>query len=192
MHRSALLVVLSVAVGAAASAQAAGERDALVRPGVGIGKVRLGMTPAQVFRALGRTQVVNRRIDYGFGKRYVEYGWDYTSWSVGFTGRPNSFRVSKVATTLRRERTRGGVGVGTTLRALLRVYPNVQCVGRWYSDPDPGTWVVIGRQPTMTAFNIDYSGPGSRGRVAEVVVQRAWITRTRGRGCAPNWRTSWR
>lgn len=192
MRGSALPIVLVLAVvvaAAAVTAHGARQRDALVRPGVGIGKIRLGMTPAQVFRALGRTQVVNRRIRYGFGTRYVEYGWDYTSWSVGFTGRENSLRVSKVATTLRRERTRGGVGVGTSVRALLRVYPSAQCVGRWYSDPDPGTWVYIGRQPTMTAFNIKYDGPGSRGRVAEVVVQRDWITRSRGRGCGPDWRT---
>jgi hypothetical protein len=189
LRRVVVAIGLVLAAVVAATAHGAQERDALVRPGVGIGKIRLGMTPAQVFRALGRTQLVNRRLDYGFGTRYVEYGWDYTSWSVGFTGRPNSLRVSKIATTLRRERTRGGVGVGTTVRALLRVYPNARCVGRWYSDPDPGTWVYIGRRPTITAFNIDYSGPGSRGHVAEVVVQRDWITRSRGRGCGPNWRT---
>ena len=78
MRRSALPVALVAAVVAAAAAHGAPQRDALVRPGVGIGKIRLGMTPAQVFRALGRTPLVNRRIDFGFGTRYVEYGWDYT------------------------------------------------------------------------------------------------------------------
>jgi hypothetical protein len=189
VRRSALPLVLVVAVAAATAAHGAGQRDALVRPGVGIGKIRLGMTPAQVFRALGRTPLVNRRIDYGFGTRYVEYGWNYTTWSVGFTGRGNRLRVSKVATTLRRERTAGGIGIGSTVRAILRAYPHAACVGRWYSDPDPGSWVYIGRQPRITAFNIDYVGHGSRGRVAEVVVQRNWITPSRGRGCDPRWRT---
>jgi hypothetical protein len=167
VRRSAPAIALIVAVMAVAAAHGAGQRDALVRPGVGIGKIRLGMTPAQVFRALGRTPLV----------------------SVGFTGSGNRLRVSKVATTLRRERTAGGIGIGSTVRAILRAYPHAACVGRWYSDPDPGSWVYIGRQPRITAFNIDYVGPGSRGRVAEVVVQRNWITRSRGRGCDPNWRT---
>ena len=174
---------------AAATAQGSEQRDSLVRPGVGIGKVRLGMTPAQVFRALGRTPLVNRRLDYGFGTHYVEYGWDYTVWTVGFTGPRHKPRVSKIATTLRRERTSGGVGVGSTVRAIRRAFPNASCAFRVPPSPDVGTWVYVGRRPRITAFNIVYTGNARRGRVAEVVVQREWLRPTRARRCPANWRT---
>jgi hypothetical protein len=182
-------VCLALASLFAAVGHAAGERDALVRPGVGIGKIRLGMTPAQVFRALGRTPLVNRRIDYGFGNRYVEYGWDYTVWTVGFTGRRNNLRVSKVATTLRTERTTARVGVGSTVPGILRAYPSASCAFRVPPSPDLGTWVYVGRRPRVTAFNVVYSGNARRGRVAEVVVQRDWLRPSRTRRCLGDWRT---
>ena len=51
-----------------AAAQAAPQREALVRLGVGIGKVRLGMTAAEVRRAMGRHDA--RSIEpRGFGNR---------------------------------------------------------------------------------------------------------------------------
>ena len=191
-RRVAAATTVSLAVLAAGSAQGAAERDALVRPGVGIGRVRLGMTKAEVVRALGRPQLVNRRLERGFSSRYVEYAWDYTRWTVGFAGRGDDLRVTKVATTLRAQRTPRRIGVGSRVREILRAYPNAACVGRWYSDPDPGTWVVIGRRPHVTAFNILYNSsdePTRPGRVAEVVVQTDWITPSRGRGCGPGWRT---
>ena len=50
---AAVLVAAAVATGTAASAPA---RDALVRPGAGIGKVRLGTTLAEVrARSVGRS-----------------------------------------------------------------------------------------------------------------------------------------
>jgi hypothetical protein len=184
--------IVAVAIGAAGSAAGAGQRDGLVRPGVSIGKVRLGMTPAEVFRVLGRPSLINRRIDHGFGSRYIEYDWDYTRWTVGFAGRADSLRASKIGTTLRTQRTPRGIGVGSRVRDILRAYPTAACVGRWYDDPDPGTWVYIGRRPRITAFHVLYNinyEPTRLGRVSEVVVQKDWITRSRGRGCGPEWRT---
>ena len=189
MRRSALFAALVAAVAATASAHGAVDGDALIRPGVGIGKVRLGMAQAQVFRLLGRPSVVNRRLTYGFGMRYVEYDWGFGTWTVGFTGRRGDLRVSKIGTTLRRERTARRVGVDSTARAVLRAFPNASCVLRVPPSPNPGVWIYVGRRPAITAFNVHYSGNARRGKVAEVVVQRQWIGASRGLRCPPDWRT---
>lgn len=115
------------------SASGAPQRDVLIRPGVGIGEVRLGMTLAQVKAALGRHDNgwSERR---GFGRRYLELVWDrgpgdFTA--VGLLGRPGSLRVVTVGTTRRSERTPAGVGPGTTIVRLRRVYPRARCRLVW-------------------------------------------------------------
>ena len=108
---------------------------------------------------------------------------------MGFTGRRNDLRVSKVATTLRTERTTARVGVGSTVRAILRAHPNAACAFRVPPSPDLGTWVYIGRRPRITAFNVVYTGNARRGRVAEVVVQRDWLRPSRTTRCLRDWRT---
>jgi hypothetical protein len=115
--------VLGVGAGDAASAP---ETTALIRPGIGIGKVRLGMTQAQVRRALGRHTVVNLR-ERRFGLTYLELAYDYSAYTVGFFGAPGKLRVVSVATSLRRERTRNGLGPGTSLRALRRALRGERC-----------------------------------------------------------------
>jgi hypothetical protein len=113
-------VVLSVAL-IASTATAAPSRDTLLRPGVGVGKVRLDMTFAQVRSALGKPVRIVRRHRVGFREEYVEYAWGISPhWAVGFYGRAEHLRVVLVETT-RRERTRSGVGIGSTERALRRV-----------------------------------------------------------------------
>jgi hypothetical protein len=141
--------VVAVALGAAGSADGASERDALIRPGVGIGKVRLGMTLVQVQRALGQQFVVNRRVRRGFGVTYAELGWDYGWWRVGFLVRRGRYRVVLVGTVERREHTRAGVGVGTsesTLQRRMRVSCN-RNVRRPY------------REPTLTWYRYCTAGP---------------------------------
>jgi hypothetical protein len=109
---------------------AAPDASELIRPGVGIGKVRLGMTQAQVRRALGqRLAIVNVR-ERRFGLLYLEVAYDYSAYTVGFFGAPGRLRVVSVATSLRRERTRAGLGPGTFLRALRRVLRGERCVRR--------------------------------------------------------------
>ena len=119
--------VASAVLAAAGSAAGATQRTELIRPAVGIGKVRLGMSLTQVRRALGNEFAVNRRIGRGFGKTYVELGWDYSWWRVGFLVQRGRYRVVLVATQHRTERTRGGIGVGTSRRTLLRSLP-VRCL----------------------------------------------------------------
>jgi hypothetical protein len=107
----------------ATSAQGSGETNALIRPGVGIGKIRLGMTFAQVRRGLGRPMFVNRNVRLPFGGRYVEYVWNYTEWLVGFQTRRGVLRAVRISTISPKERTRDGVGLRSGLRDVLRRYP---------------------------------------------------------------------
>lgn len=122
-----LTLACSLAGFAAADVAATPNASELIRPGVGIGKVRLGMTQAQVRRALGqRLAIVNVR-ERRFGLVYLEIGYDYSAYTVGFFGAPGRLRVVSVATSLRRERTRDGLGPGTSLRALRRVLRGERC-----------------------------------------------------------------
>ena len=118
---AAALAVAAIVAVAAAPSPAAPQRELLIVPGQQIGKVRLGMSFAQVRRALGPPTLVNRRERTGFG-RYVEYDWGWGRWIVGFSGRGSTLRVSLVATTIRRERTHAGVGVGSLLARVRTAY----------------------------------------------------------------------
>ncbi len=115
---AAVASLTSVAVLVVASAEATPTRDTLLRPGIGAGKVRLGMTFAQVRRAIGRPTRVERREIYRF-ETYVEYAWGInSSWRVGFHGRTLARSRVVFLQTTRRERTAGGAGVGSTYRKL--------------------------------------------------------------------------
>ena len=114
-----LLVVIGAA--AIAPAQARDARDALVRPGVGIGRVELNMPLAKVRRVLGKPTSIAKRRRLGFGSEYVEYTWgEAPDWRVGVLGRPGRQLVVVVATGLAREKTRTAVGVGSTYRSAQR------------------------------------------------------------------------
>jgi hypothetical protein len=187
---SSLLVVAAVAAAPTASAPSS---TAVIRLGVGIGKVRLGMSYSEVRRALGRPQLVNRLQDRGFGNRYVEYLWNYGDWRVGLLGPRGRERVVRVATAVRGERTPQRVGVGSTPRQLARAYRRrAECISRQYNAPDQGTWIVLrGPGSRMTAFALyrprwDYGEPRPKTFVAEVMVQQAWITPISGR-CTWDW-----
>jgi hypothetical protein len=115
------LIVVAGLVAGLALVPAAGGANELIRPGKGIGRVELGMSEAQVRRALGTPQaVIRRRI--GFGRLSAEWQFDGGAWRVRLVGRRGSLRVTSVATMVRRERTREGFGVGTLERTLRRRY----------------------------------------------------------------------
>jgi hypothetical protein len=184
--------VAAVAIAVAGSAAGANQRDALVRPGISIGKVRLGMTFAQVRSGLGRPMFVNRRVRLDFGRVYVEYAWAYSEWLVGFQSEGGVLRVVRISTTSRKERTRDGIGVGTRVRAIVRRYPNAQC--RTHSATIGGTWILIrhqrGRLTTFKIAPLSDKPPYPQGAV-EVVVKEP--VREFGVGrigtCPPDWRT---
>jgi hypothetical protein len=111
---------------------AAAGRDTLIRPGVGIGRIDLGMTQAQVRRALGPhdTGWSERR---GLGVRYLELTWDRGPedyFAVGLLGRPGRLRVVSIATT-RRADTYRGIGPGDTVVRLRRTIRGLRCLEYW-------------------------------------------------------------
>ena len=114
---ASLLLAAAVAV-----TPAGGERqaDLLVRHGESIGKVKLGMTLAQVRQVLGRERAVNKREKRGTrGYRYLELDWDYTWWTVGFMRAPGGkYRAVSIGTIQRGQRTPERLGTDSTERDL--------------------------------------------------------------------------
>jgi hypothetical protein len=117
MKRALATTVLLGVVLAAGASGAPGDGDR-IRHGLGIGRVKLGMTYAEVRRVLGGPQTVDRRERLRDGRRYVEFSWDFGWWTVGFLGRPGKLRVALVQTANRSERTVEGLGVGSRERAV--------------------------------------------------------------------------
>ena len=194
MTRTGLAGLAVLAVLGAGSAAAAPERDAVVRPGRGIGKVTLGMTQAQVRAALGGRGLVAKRRNVGFGQVYVELEWAYGAWNVGFEGRPGSLRAVMVGTTLRRQRTPHGLGLGSRAREILRVYPAATC-SDWVgtgTDSSVERWVVVRHaNGASTVFGLLSKLHGERAiyTVGEITVRRParGLAERRGR-CPANWR----
>ena len=122
------------------------------------------MTFARVRKALGRPARVVRRHRVGFGEEYVEYAWGLSPhWAVGFYGRAERARVVLVETS-GPERTRSGVGIGSTERVLRRTL-GASCKGPPESrlpgaTENPGypllRWCVVGgeRGRPVTSFTL--------------------------------------
>lgn len=165
----------------------------------GIGKVRLGMSLPQVKKALGSPRIVLRTLRLRSGGRYVEYQWEVEgdlapdTWTVGLRSatRRGALRVVRVSTTVRSERTREGLGVGSLPRQIVKAFPNATCVVRDYTTPYKGEWVVVEHgNRAMTAFLLystqSYGKPENPHKVIEVLVQPSWFTPSPGR-CLPGW-----
>lgn len=160
-------VLLVAGVAALAFASASGGRDALIRPGKGIGKVELGMTLAQVKRVLGRHDT-GWSESRALGLRYLELTWDggpEDTFTVGLLGRRGSERVVTMWTTQRHERTRGGFGPGSSRARLLRSVRELRCQNVW---PRSGGSIV------RTEFVL-----GRRGGPETVFVPGKWRSYTR-------------
>ena len=100
--------------------RASTQRDALIRPGVGIGKVKLGMTLAQVRAAWGRPQAQTVETAQRGGRK-IELQYDFAAYAVTLSGLPQRERVVSIATTLMKEKTGQGLGPGTPERRVQRV-----------------------------------------------------------------------
>ncbi len=118
-HLPAPLCAIAILLAVVPSASAI---ESTIYPGVGIGKVRLGMKLAGVEKALGHYEVVNERTTAD-GASYLEVGWEFGRWTVGIIGG----KVVKVATTARAQRTPKRIGPGSTWRALVNAYPGGTC-----------------------------------------------------------------
>jgi hypothetical protein len=189
-----MLIVAVAALAAAASAAGSSSSALVIRPGVSIGKVRLGMTLPAVRRILGRPDAVSRRESRGFGVRYVEYQWNFGAWRVGFRGRRDDLRAVRVGTTVSTQRTPAGVGVGSNTADVARRYGNrVTCVSRPFGRPDSGDWLVLrGPGTRMTAFVLIRATPRgyeprARPIVGETLVQHSWATGGT-QPCTGDWR----
>jgi hypothetical protein len=177
LRSSALLALAAAIVTAPASAT-----ESTIYPGVGIGKVRLGMTQAQVVRALGKDYVVNSTATVG-GAAYRELAWNFASWSVGFLRAGSTWRVVQVETTVRPQRTATNVGVGSPFIQVVQKEPAVFCGGidPTYGSPSgPGggsnALILVSKGPVYTAFAVQPVEPrdyGGAWRVFEAIVQRA-------------------
>jgi hypothetical protein len=122
LRRVLLLIPAVLAALAAGGVAGAARSDAeLIRHGVGIGSVRLGMSEAQVRRVMGRPTAVLRRRT-GFGGVRLELQFDEAEYTVVLRRRAGRFQVVAVSTILARERTREGFGVGTLERRVRQAH----------------------------------------------------------------------
>ena len=142
----ACLAVLAVAAPAAQAANAPHVQQRIV-PGRAIGKVKLEMTVAQVQRVLGRHESVNYDEPAPFGRRFRELAWNFGEWRIGFVGKPGALRVVRIEASVRDERTRSGLGVGTPETRIESAY-RTTCFQAWYTaggfNPGAGKWCRAG------------------------------------------------
>jgi hypothetical protein len=125
----------------AASASATGST---IYPGVGIGKLKLGMTKARVEKILGGDGLVDDRNTIA-GHSYLELGWNFDSWSVGFLLQKGRYRAVRIGTTQARQRMTNGIGPGTHWLKLVRAYPHGLCSWFW-SGPEAGPGYLLPRK----------------------------------------------
>jgi hypothetical protein len=136
--------VAALAVAGAASAADAPHVQRAIVPGQAIGKVRLGMSLAQVRKVLGRPEAVISRRKGVFGRERVEYSWNFTEWRIMFeVGRGQSEAVS-IRSSIRNEKTKEGIGVGTLQQRLERTY-GIECADAFQDQGPFGGGTFIGR-----------------------------------------------
>jgi hypothetical protein len=171
--------------------------ESTINPGVGIGKVKLGMTQAQVKNALGNWRYVNERQGNHLN---VSWGLFGSAWSVDFV----SGKVAEVSTRVRSQRTTSGIGQGSSWRALVRAYLHGLC---GIKPPHTNTLVIAellvphkgGTQTLFYANGVKTSEQSNdrTWRVSEVHVRTSWtqlpeFNRTNGNhpiDCQSTWRT---
>src|SRR5215208_3468204 len=122
MAARSLLTFSAAAVGALLVAGTGSAIESTIYPGVGIGKIKLGMTATQVKKALGVDYLKNKSETVA-GKRYVEYGWNFSHWTVTFGQEGKTLRAVQVATDVHDQRTTKGIGYGSTWHKLVHTYP---------------------------------------------------------------------
>lgn len=199
MKRALAIALLVGVVAAPASAT-----ESTIVPGVGIGKIKLGMTQAQVERVLGKDYLVNDEGIVG-DARYRELAWNFASWSVVFLRRGFDWRVVQVELTLNTQRTTRGIGVSSPFKQVVRSYPQVFCGGiypSWGTQATEQSYdaLILMNKSVYTAFAVKpsvFSHAESVWRVFAVMVQQAvpgHITLEQNNktvptpNCLPGWR----
>jgi hypothetical protein len=122
--RTALAAAL---LAAAVGTTPAGAAEPSIRPGIGIAKIRLGMTEAQLRAAMGPPDASHREPStFGRVRAVIQYAAG--TYTVVFDGPPRALRVTAVSTRLTRHRSAEGFGVGTPERVLkARLGSRVRC-----------------------------------------------------------------
>jgi hypothetical protein len=177
MIRASVAAVATVAAIVVASASAV---ESTIYPGIGIGQVKLGMTKAQVERILGTEGLVDERGVVG-GHAYLQVGWDYDSWTVGFLLQSGHYHAVRVGTTQYRQRTVVGVGPAAPWLKVVKAYPHGICT---FGVTDKGAWVleylVPGKPRTQLLFTFRAVPPNvafpDTFVVVEVVVRSRYQT----------------
>lgn len=192
-----LIALISVA--ALLLIPAASATESTIVPGVGIGRIKLGMTQEEVERVLGKDYLVNAEgiVD---NARFRELAWNFATWSVVFLRRGFYWRVVQVETTLSPQKTTRGIRVSSPFKGVVGSYPQVFCNGIYSSWGSHATdrWdtsLILVNKSVYTAFAVKPSVWGeakSLWRVYAVIVQQAipgHITLTPDSyRCAPGWR----
>lgn len=158
MTTRGLALIAAASLAPAAGAMATPFPDHLIRPGVGAGGVRLGMSEGQVLKVLGQPDKrVPRQTELG---AFIDLAWPgitVSRWD-GAGG-----RVVNIAITDRGIRMRNGVGVGSTRTAVTKALPGADC------DESPRLCMVGEAIPGNTVTTIRF---GRTNRVTEVSVGR--------------------
>jgi outer membrane protein assembly factor BamE (lipoprotein component of BamABCDE complex) len=167
MRRGALVLVSLLLGASALSASAATEQNPLVIQGRSIGKVSLGMTVAQVRKAVGRPSQVERE-SLSPSRFLWTYSYEARQLSIVFygtrasSGRPaTKARVTRIETTSEGARLANGIGVGTLERQLMRAYRGRLDCPRWKTSPvtdEAGHVVRIGMAELRACY---LRAPGS-------------------------------
>jgi hypothetical protein len=130
--RVAVLMASFLALAIGTTAPARTDAHLSLRPGVGVGTLRVGTSFAGVRKTLGKPSRIAHRRDWGFGS-YAEYEWGWASdWIVGVQ-RQGSRATVVMLSTSRPFRTVSGVGTGSSLRSLQRRL-GARC---YYPSPPP-------------------------------------------------------
>jgi hypothetical protein len=121
MKRALAMVALALVFVPSAAAV-----EATIYPGVGIGKVKLGMTNAQVEKILGGDALADDRSTIA-GHAYLQLGWNFGSRSVGFLLQNGRYHAVRIGTTEPNQHTVGRVGPRTHWLKVVRAYPGGIC-----------------------------------------------------------------
>jgi hypothetical protein len=169
--RTLVAIVLALAFVPSASAT-----ESTIVPGVGIGKIKLGMTKAQVEKILGGEGIVDER-GVVAGHAYLQLGWNFDSTSVGFLSQNGRYRVVLVGTFQASQRSPRGVGPSVRWLKVVRAYPHGLCSWRFDAPPYGLVYLVPHRGGTQMVFNFRNVPPNSATVVTFAVLEV--VVRTR-------------
>lgn len=171
MATRSLLTFTAAAGSALLLASTGSATESTIYPGVGIGKVKLGMTAGQVTKAMGRDFIVNNRKNIA-GVHYIEYGWDFAHWTVTFAQHGGTLRAVQVATDVHDQRTTKNVGYGSLWLPLLRAYTGGRCAFGDHYSPFGFylEYLVAHNGGTQTLFTLQGVGRGVPSRLVNYKV----------------------